>query len=222
MTPPPGAARLHFAEPGLYDADAAWPRLLLALALSCMLHAAVIGLPFLGMSVPAGRFAPAARMASAPALEARLPGADVRDRSDTSASTAPVPDAPAPAADRTPDPSVPAARQRTEGADLLPLPAPVYYTTDQLSKRPQPLAIAELDAPQIRPIIASGKMVLKLWINAFGAVADVEVERTDLPEVFSRTAVEAFKALRFQPGERNGQAVATIMRIEVTYDDGRP
>ena len=74
---------------------------------------------------------------------------------------------------------------------------------------------------QIRPIIASGKIVSKLWISEFGAVADVTVEKSELPEVFSRTAVAAFKDMRFEPGQRNGQPVPTVMRIEVTYDDNR-
>lgn len=109
----------------------------------------------------------------------------------------------------------------TEGANVLPIPAPTFYTTDQLSKRPQPTAEAELDAPEIRPIIASGKMILKLWINELGEVIDVEVERTELPEAFSRTAVAAFRRLHFSAGERHGQRVGSVMRIEVSYDDGR-
>ena len=69
--------------------------------------------------------------------------------------------------------------------------------------------------------MASGKLVLKLWINELGLIADIAVEQSGLPEAFSRTAVAAFKDLRFAPGERNGLAVGTVMRIEVNYDDGR-
>lgn len=113
------------------------------------------------------------------------------------------------------------ALDRAVGIGLLPIPAPTYYTTDQLTKRPQPIAAAELDAPEIKPIVASGTIILKLWINELGNVISVDVEKTDLPEIFSRAAVAAFEHLHFVPGELNGQRVGTMMRIEITYDDGR-
>lgn len=113
------------------------------------------------------------------------------------------------------------ALEHAVGIGLLPIPAPTYYTTDQLTKRPQPTAEAELDTPEIGPVFASGTIILKLWISELGDVISVDVEKTDLPEIFSRTAVAAFRNLRFVPGEINGQPVGTMMRIEVTYDDGR-
>jgi len=222
VTPAQAATRPHLDEPGIYDAAAAPLRLLLALALSCALHAAVVFLPYLGTSSQAGRLAPAARSEMPRILDAQLLRIGERDQPIAVAATAEAERrANSPAADRTPAPPGPVSAQRAEGANLLPLPAPVYYTTDQLTKRPQPLAVADLDAPQIQAIVASGKIVLKLWINEFGAVTDVDVEKTELPEVFSRTAIAAFKGLHFAPGERNGQPVPTLMRIEVNYDDGR-
>ena len=202
-------------------ADIARLRLVAALALSCLLHAALVLLPYLGVSTKETRFALAGRQAPPPAINATLAAAGEHKYSAAGvpATTQALPDKSA--ADRPADTAQPASRHRAEGVELLPLQAPVYYTTDQLTKRPQPLASAELDAPEIRPIVASGTMVLTLWINEFGAVADVSVEKTDLPEVFSRSAVAAFKGLRFLPGERNGQPVGTLMRIEVTYADGR-
>ena len=169
------------------------------------------------------QFALSGRQEPSRFIDATLVSAGERNKRDSPADSAPRAESPAHASatDRAALVPQPAARQRAAGVNLLPLPAPAYYTTDELSKRPQPLAVADLDAPRIRPIVASGKIVLKLWINEFGVVADVAVEKTELPEIFSRTAVAAFKGLRFEPGERNGQPVATVMRIEVSYDDGR-
>lgn len=113
------------------------------------------------------------------------------------------------------------ALDRAMGIGLLPIPAPTYYTTDQLTKRPQPVGAVELDGPEIRPILASGTIILKLWINELGDVISVDVEKTDLPDIFTRTAVAAFEQLHFVPGELNGQRVGTMMRIEISYDDGR-
>lgn len=109
----------------------------------------------------------------------------------------------------------------SEGIGVLPFSAPLFYPTNQLTKRPQPLGSAELDAPEISLIVASGRMILKLWIDESGEVVDVDIEKTDLPAVFSRTAQVAFKRLRFTPGERGGVRVGSVMRIEVNYDDGR-
>jgi len=126
---------------------------------------------------------------------------------------------------RQPEPELPRESRGTvehrEGAGWLPYSAPTYYTTDQLSKRPQPLGSAELDVPEIRPIVASGSVILQLWIDESGAVIEVAIEQTSLPDIFSRTAVAAFKGLRFAPGERSGVRVGSVMRIEVNYDDGR-
>jgi TonB family protein len=107
------------------------------------------------------------------------------------------------------------------GAGLLPLPSLAYYTPDQLSKRPQPLAKAELDPPDLNPIVASGKVVLQLWIDAGGKVTRIEIESNNLPPKFVSTALRAFEQLRFVPGEREGRAVGTVLKIEVAYEDGR-
>lgn len=107
------------------------------------------------------------------------------------------------------------------GSDLLALPSVIYYPTSLLTVRPQPLAIADLDPPPLQPIIASGKIVLTLWIDPQGRTAKVTMESTSLPGVFVSTAVAAFDGLRFKPGEINQQKVGAVMRIEVTYDDAR-
>lgn len=215
--PPPVSRRLTpWADP-----DSAALRLLAALTLSCMLHGAVVFLPFLGQSAAETRLALKGRHSPPRAINATLELAGEHKFSvvNVPVATPIVPDQSAP--ERAADEERPPTQQRAEGAGLLPLPAPAYYTTDQLTKRPQPVAAADLDAEAIRPILASGKIILKLWINEFGVVADVVVETTELPDVFTRTAVAAFKGLRFVPGERNGRPVGTVMRIEVTYDDGR-
>lgn len=223
--PPPGS---RFGRLTLWsaDPDTVALRLLAALTLSCLLHGAFFFLPYLGESARETGFALKGRQSLPPVINATLAlgGEHKLSVADMPAETKSVPDLSAadlPAPDRPADAEQPPVQHRAEGANLLPLPAPGYYTTDQLTKRPQPIAAADLDAPEIRPIVASGKMVLKLWINEFGVVADVEVERTELPEAFSRTAIAAFKGLRFVPGERDGQPVRTVMRIEVNYDDGR-
>ena len=218
--PPPGSGFRRLTRWSADPASAAL-RLLAALALSCLLHGALVFLPFLGASSTETRFTLRLKQSTPQVINATLALAGEHNffNANVPAGSEGVTDPTV--ADRSAVEDQPPPQHRAEGADLLPLPAPAYYTTDQLTKRPQPLAAAELDAPAIRPIVASGKIVLKLWINEFGVVTDVNVEKTELPEAFSRTAVAAFKDLRFVPGERNGQPVRTLMRIEVNYDDGR-
>jgi|GEM_PF-1003700 hypothetical protein len=110
---------------------------------------------------------------------------------------------------------------RAATADLSPLPVAVYYPTSLLTVRPQPVGEADLDPPQLRPIVASGKVRLTLWIKPSGEALKVAVESTDLPQYFVDVAVGAFERLRFKPGELHGLRVGVVMRIEVTYDDGR-
>jgi TonB family protein len=203
------------------DPDAVALRLKFALLLSCLLHGALFVLPMLGESAVETRLALKGRQNPHHVINATL-AIEGEHKFYDAAMPAVAQGNPEPSA---PDRPAMEEQLRTqpgaEGAGLLPIPAPAYYPTDQLTKRPQPLAAADLDAEEIRAIVASGKMILKLWINEFGVVTDVVVETSELPQAFSRTAIAAFKGLRFLPGERNGQPVRTVMRIEVSYDDGR-
>jgi TonB family protein len=221
--PSPAAADSRPCQPAPWwaDADSAALRLSVALALSCLLHAALVFLPLFGKSTIETRLAFKGSQKIPPAINATL--ALVGDNRFVARSVPPaaVIKPEAAAADRLAEEQQLQTQHGAEGADLLPLPALGYYTTDQLTKRPQPLTTAELDRPEISPFVVSGKIVLRLWINEFGSVAEVEVETSDLSEIFSRTAVAAFRNLRFTPGERNGLPVGTVMRIEVTYADGR-
>jgi hypothetical protein len=200
-------------------------RLLASLAVSCLLHAALVFMPFLGVgtiasqpTVQGGQKLKTTRALNVTLVLEKQPAIAVADGSPVFAEGGSMTDASAEGMateERRP------ASDRTAGIGLLPIPAPAYYTTDQLTKHPQPTAEAELDTPEIRPILASGTIILKLWISELGDAVAVDVEKTDLPEIFSKTAVAAFKNLRFVPGEINGRRVGAVMRIEVTYDDGR-
>lgn len=116
-----------------------------------------------------------------------------------------------------------AAPEPALGIDVLPIPAPAYYPSDQLTRRPKPLTPPKLDVPlQLSQSFDSGKVILKLWINELGAVTATEVEHSEVPETVSALAKEAFAKLRFAPGEINNRRVGAVMRIEVTYDDLKP
>jgi TonB family protein len=207
-------------ESGTLPQQALSKRLSVALAASLAIHAALILLPYFGKRVygeregfvprmPAPAFSATLIATNSAAATARIlpPAADDTGHRDDEA------------ADRPADTA--AAGALSSGMDILPMPVQTYYTTDELSKKPQPLVLAELDTPETQTVVASGKLILKLWIDDQGRVVDALVERSDLPELFSNTAVAAFKRSRFTPGERGGLQVGTVLRIEIRYDDNR-
>ena len=194
-------------------------RLVVALTLSCLLHAALFFVPYLGVSTNPSRPAVQSRQNGTLNATLALEKHSAFAFAEASAVATERRSIEKAAADRRASEEARAAPDRAVGIGLLPITAPAYYTTDRLTKRPQPTAEAELDTPETWPIPASGKIILKLWISESGDVVSADVEKTDLPELFSRTAVTAFKNLRFVPGEIDGRRVRTVMRIEVIYSD---
>lgn len=195
--------------------------MLVSLTLSCLLHVVVIVLPALGeRTSPEKAAARNTRFAPTIVTVSLVPtrGEKTPILYPPAESEIVVGDVTSPGAV---DSTAPESRDRTEGAGLLPIPGPVYLTMDQLTKRPQAVAVAELDTAATRSVIVSGALILQLRINDRGQVVDVAVEQNELPEIFAETAVNAFKHSRFTPGERNGLRVNTLMRIEVRYDDKR-
>lgn len=219
-----------------------------AIAASCVIHAGILALPYLGTGADAVAATSAAAGMPQTALRVTLRGdraasesdqpdpgassttaagladavAEIADPAAALADAAAAPmqsDAPAGIADAASGRD--AAAPRTEGAGLLPIDGVTYYASGQLTRRPQPLGELALDPPEIRPVVASGKMVIALWIDSRGDVEDAVVEQSDLPGLFAKPATDAFRRVHFAPGELDGRKVATVMRIEVTYEDLR-
>lgn len=60
--------------------------------------------------------------------------------------------------------------------------------------------------------------ILALFIDEKGQVQWIEGNEPLLPEPFERAAREAFMAARFSPGEVDGHAVKSKVRVEVVFD----
>lgn len=61
--------------------------------------------------------------------------------------------------------------------------------------------------------------VLALYIDEQGRVRRVEAEPPTLPEAMERAAREAFMGAHFSPGQVDGHAVKSRIRVEVVFDD---
>jgi TonB family protein len=172
-----------------------WDRLVAALMASCLLHVAAVLAPALGMGGGILIFAPhrSQNTRTPSVLDVRLA--------------------------ETGRPAMRAAPTRVpRGVDLLPFPARLFRTADELTKQPRPRVKPAFNVPA--PIFTPGKVILKVWIDALGNVVAVDVEESSVPDALAATAASAFRQTPFIPGEINGGRVATLMRIEVTYADG--
>jgi protein TonB len=102
--------------------------------------------------------------------------------------------------------------------------APAYYSEHDLVILPQslhqiePIYPAEADRQGL-----SGKVHLRLKLEADGRVSNIEVLSATPPGVFDESALQAFRTARFAPAQKNGRPVRAQVEIEVVYDwEGRP
>jgi len=121
-------------------------------------------------------------------------------------------------------PDAPPARPReavapvVEDAAPLSIPLPEYIPTARLSRSPRPLEDPTIDFPAGDEPGQAGRVVLELLVSDTGTVDSVAVIESDLPEAYQERAAQAFRQLRFAPGEWDGKVVAARMGIEVRFD----
>ena len=108
-----------------------------------------------------------------------------------------------------------------ESTFVQPSLDPIFFPADQLTVRPRIVEIGEFDNEQTLAVVASGKLILKLWINEQGRVVEAMIEESDLPGVLGEAARKVFFEAQFVPGERGGLPVGATIRLEVSYDDDR-
>lgn len=99
-----------------------------------------------------------------------------------------------------------------------------YYSTREVDVPPRALHDIVPGYPEAAEREArTGKVRLRLKLEADGRVSDVEVIGADPPGLFEESARAAFAAARFSPAYRGGKPVRVEMMIEVAYDlENRP
>jgi len=115
------------------------------------------------------------------------------------------------------------ARSAASDAHALPsIPVMIdshWYDARQLDVQPrasQP--INPLYPPEALRRNQQGTVKLKLKIDEFGVVRDVEVQESDPPAVFDDSSLEAFKQGRFEPARKDGRPVRALIYIRVRYE----
>lgn len=99
-----------------------------------------------------------------------------------------------------------------------------YYSAREVDVHPRALRAIEPDYPaEADRRKLSGTVRLQLKVEADGRVSDVEVVNSTPPGAFDESAIQAFRAARFEPAQKAGRPVRALVMIEVQYDwAGRP
>ena len=196
-------------------------------AIVIALHAALLAVPVRSARAPEVP-APAA------AMQVRLLGTQDGDTAATQATAAPItdgdpgaqPQAQWPLATRATADTAPASASPPQPAYGLVTPAREsdadYYPRAALSLAPAPLDTIVIDYPPIADDSGHHVSELSLFIDEAGRVTRVRVDGQALPPALEQAAREAFTGARFRPGEVDGRAVKSRIRIEVAFDIRTP
>jgi TonB family protein len=209
--------------------------LLRALSISALLHAGLVVIftqwgPASGAWVSAGQ-ASVVRKVVRTAVQVDLPSRVAMTQVQPVSSDAP---SPPPPPERAASVDVRASSEEhvpkePQASSAVSVPAPsntsnggeVYYPSELLSVAPQAMGVADFDPPSIRHIVASGHVIVKVWVNHEGKTTHTRIVSATILPAFADAAAKAFEKLAFIPGNINGMAVGAVMTIDVHYEDGR-
>jgi protein TonB len=93
-----------------------------------------------------------------------------------------------------------------------------YVPREFLSLAPAPLSAIEVLFPDSVKEEVKIDVQLALFIDERGVVQRVRVEGAGLPPVLADAAVAAFREARFTPGQVDGQAVRSLIKVAVTFE----
>ncbi len=93
-----------------------------------------------------------------------------------------------------------------------------WYQARQLDVQPKARHAIEPEYPdEARRNGVEGTVTLRVRVDEFGVVKDVEIDVGTPPGVFDESALRAFKAGEFIPARLSGRPVRAEIRIRVTY-----
>ncbi len=93
----------------------------------------------------------------------------------------------------------------------------IIYEIGDLSHPPRPTFQPEPTyPPELRNARISGEVVLEFIVTPDGTTRDIRVRSSTNPG-FDEPAIRAVRRWRFEPGEKDGQAVHTRVRIRIPF-----
>lgn len=97
----------------------------------------------------------------------------------------------------------------------------IIYELEDLTRAPRPVSQrAPTYPPELRRAGISGTVVLMFIVRDDGSTSNITVERSDNP-AFEEPAIRAVRKWRFEPGEKDGKAVNTRVRIPIPFKFNR-
>jgi protein TonB len=97
----------------------------------------------------------------------------------------------------------------------------IIYELEDLTRAPRPISQrAPTYPPELRRAGISGTVVLMFIVRDDGTTSNITVERSDNP-AFEEPAIRAVRKWRFEPGEKDGKAVNTRVRIPIPFKFNR-
>jgi hypothetical protein len=117
--------------------------------------------------------------------------------------------------------SLPPAQMRNETAALFSLPAPQrphYFPASQLTQKPVVLQDIPANLTIDLPDAPAQAAVLRLLINELGEIDKVIVDESSVPESAAQAITEAFRSIRFRPGEKEGAPVKSQLKIQIMLE----
>lgn len=100
-------------------------------------------------------------------------------------------------------------------------PVDDYYPRTELTVGPAPMGTVQIEYPAFDGERDFYSSELLLMIDETGVVSRVLLVGAPLPAPLEEAARSAFLQAPFMPGERNGQAVKSRIRVEVVFDSRR-
>lgn len=97
-----------------------------------------------------------------------------------------------------------------------------YLPRHALTRAPRPLSDPVVSVAPGLGDAGEQRGIFSLFINASGFVDSVVRDGPTLSAALEEAAVEVLKATRFSPGERDGVAVAAVLRIEIMFENQAP
>lgn len=71
--------------------------------------------------------------------------------------------------------------------------------------------------PEIRTVVAQGRVVLRILVRADGTVGDVDVAESSGHSVLDASAIQASSRWRFQPATRDGEPIEAWVLVPVRF-----
>lgn len=199
-----------------------WPTQLLAMLLSLTAHLilflSVDGQITIAPKTEAGETAPDSTM------RIHLVVSESSNSTQNTQSTSHNSDAPKIAEPRTFPPSQPTLQSTFPrfNFEILVPATPHYFSSSELTVKP----LVSADIPEnLGDSLSSdghGAATFRLQINEQGEVDQVIVDESNFSEEDQRMVVSAFQKMKFEPGEIDGKAVKSELKIEVRSEKNGP